>query len=134
MFGPQRFVPMSWMCRKQTEVSHSSAETETISLDAGLRVERTPALLVWDWVMETCSHYSAGRNLKRPNHERHLQFHSDNHMSFDMVDHAPYTIPGHFLFEDSEAVIRMITKGRSRVLWHVSRAHRVQSRWISKFQ
>ena len=95
MFGRQRFVPMSWMCRKQTEVSHSNAETETISLDAGLRVERTPALLVWDWVMETCSHYSAGRNLMRPSNERHLQFHSDNHMSFDVVYHAPYTNPGH---------------------------------------
>ena len=36
-FGSHTFVPMSWMCKKQTSVSHSSTESETISLDAGLR-------------------------------------------------------------------------------------------------
>ena len=29
------FVPISWMCKKQTSVSHSSTEAEIISLDAG---------------------------------------------------------------------------------------------------
>ena len=37
IFGSQTFVPKSWMCKKQTSVSHSSTESETISLDAGLR-------------------------------------------------------------------------------------------------
>ena len=32
------FVPISWMCKKQTAVSHSSTESEIISLDAGLRI------------------------------------------------------------------------------------------------
>ena len=32
------FVPISWMCKKQTLVSHSSTESEIISLDAGLRM------------------------------------------------------------------------------------------------
>ena len=35
--GSHTFVPISWMCKKQTSVSHSSTESETISLDAGLR-------------------------------------------------------------------------------------------------
>ena len=34
------FVPISWMCKKQTSVSHSSTESEIISLDAGLRLRR----------------------------------------------------------------------------------------------
>ena len=38
------FVPISWMCKKQTAVSHSSAKSEIISLDAGLRMEGIPAL------------------------------------------------------------------------------------------
>ena len=38
VFGSHTFVPISWMCEKQTPVSHSSTESEIISLDAGLRV------------------------------------------------------------------------------------------------
>ena len=33
IFGSLTFVPISWMCKKQTSVSHSSAEAKTISLD-----------------------------------------------------------------------------------------------------
>ena len=32
VFGSHTFVPMSWMCKKQTAVSHSSTESEIISL------------------------------------------------------------------------------------------------------
>ena len=42
------FVPISWMCKKQTSVSHSSTESEIISLDAGLRLDDIPALDLWD--------------------------------------------------------------------------------------
>ena len=35
VFGSHTFVPTSWMCKKQTSVSHSSTESEIISLDAG---------------------------------------------------------------------------------------------------
>ena len=43
-FGSHAFVPISWMCKKQTSVSHSSTESEIISLDAGLRLEGIAAL------------------------------------------------------------------------------------------
>ena len=39
VFGSHTFVPISWMCKKQTAVSHSSTESEIISLDAGLRLD-----------------------------------------------------------------------------------------------
>ena len=39
VFGSHTFVPISWMCEKQTSVSHSSIESEIISLDAGLRLD-----------------------------------------------------------------------------------------------
>ena len=39
IFGSHTFVPASWMCKKQTSVSHSSTESEIISLDAGLRLD-----------------------------------------------------------------------------------------------
>ena len=44
IFGNHTFVPVCWMCRKQTAVSHSSTESEIISLDAGLRLDGLPAL------------------------------------------------------------------------------------------
>ena len=45
------FVPISWMCKKQTSVSHSSTESEIISLDAGLRLDGIPALDLWDLIV-----------------------------------------------------------------------------------
>ena len=43
--------PISWMCKKQTSVSHSSTESEIISLDAGLRIIGIPALDLWDLIV-----------------------------------------------------------------------------------
>ena len=48
VFGSHTFVPLSWMCKKQTSVSHSSTESEIISLDTGLRLDGLPALESWD--------------------------------------------------------------------------------------
>ena len=50
IFGSHNFVPISWMCKKQTSVSHSSTEAEIISLDAGLRMDSISALTLWDLV------------------------------------------------------------------------------------
>ena len=51
IFGSHTFVPISWMCNKQTSVSHSSTESEIISLDAGLRMDGIPALDLWDLIV-----------------------------------------------------------------------------------
>ena len=50
-FGSHTFVPISWMCKKQTSVSYSSTESEIISLDAGLRMDGIPALDLWDLIV-----------------------------------------------------------------------------------
>ena len=39
------------MCKKQTAVSHSSTESEIISLDTGLRLDGLPALELWDLIV-----------------------------------------------------------------------------------
>ena len=52
VFRSHTFVPMSWMCKKQTSVSHSSTESEIISLDAGLIMDGMPALDSWDLIVE----------------------------------------------------------------------------------
>ena len=51
VLGSHTFVPICWMCKKQTSVSHSSTESEIISLDAGLRLDGIPALELWDLIV-----------------------------------------------------------------------------------
>ena len=51
VFGSHTFIPISWMCKKQTAVSHSSTESEIISLDARLRLDGIPALDLWDLIV-----------------------------------------------------------------------------------
>ena len=51
VFGSHTFVPISWMCKKQIAVSHSSTESEIISLDTGLRLDGLPALELWDLIV-----------------------------------------------------------------------------------
>ena len=46
------FLSFSWMCKKQNSVSHSSTESEVVSLDAGLHMDCIPALDLWDLVIE----------------------------------------------------------------------------------
>ena len=46
-------TPILQVFKKQTSVSHSSTESEIISLDAGLRMDGTPALDLWDQSLET---------------------------------------------------------------------------------
>ena len=47
IFGSHTFEPKSWMCKKQTSLSHSSTEADIISLGAGLRMDGIPALDLW---------------------------------------------------------------------------------------
>ena len=46
-----RLFQSSWMCKKQTSVSHSSTESEIISLDAGFILDGIPALDLWDLIV-----------------------------------------------------------------------------------
>ena len=46
------------MCREQTSVSHSSTESEIISLDAGLKFDGLPALELWDLIVSVLKHDS----------------------------------------------------------------------------
>jgi hypothetical protein len=50
--GPNTCVPISWLCKKQGAVSHSTAEAEAIALDPGARLEGLPVLALWDIVID----------------------------------------------------------------------------------
>ena len=52
ILGSRTFVTISWMCKKQTSVSHRSAESEIMSLETELRLDGLLALDLWDMVIE----------------------------------------------------------------------------------
>ena len=58
VFGSHTFVPMRWMCKKQTAVSHCSTESEIISLDTGLRLDGLPAPELWDPIVSVLGNVS----------------------------------------------------------------------------
>ena len=60
-FGSHTIVPISWMCKKQTSISHSSTESEIISLDAGLRLSGIPALDFWDLIVAVLGNTNQNR-------------------------------------------------------------------------
>ena len=68
IFGSHTFVPISWMCKKQTAVSHSSSESEIISLDTGLRLDGLPALEQCDLIVSVLGNIS--RDSDRPGNLR----------------------------------------------------------------
>ena len=39
LVGPNTFAPLTWFCKKQDAVSHSTTEAEIIAMDAALRME-----------------------------------------------------------------------------------------------
>ena len=135
IFGSHTFVPISWMCKKQTAVSHSSTESEIISLDTGLRLDGLLALELWDLIVSVLGNVSrvSDRTGKPVNGK------NKSHNKIDVfqdIDSVPSNVQSEsreallYVFEDNEAVIKMIMKGRSPTMRHVSRTHRVALDWL----
>ena len=133
------------MCKKQTSVSHSSTEAEIIFLDAGLRMDGIPALTLWDFGVEVF--HSVPNRTDGPKREpwrnpsavvkpnMHNPSQSSTPTSSN-IDHIPSSTMHSgasamlYVFEDNEAVIQLIIKGRSPAMTHVSRTHRVVLDWL----
>ena len=96
IFGSHTLVPISWMCKKQTSVSHSSTESEIISLDAGLRLDGIPALDLWDLIVAvlgntTQNHDRTGRPVVCPHTNHKLKQSQRVINDLDNVDLFPQT-------------------------------------------
>ena len=68
--GPNTFVPLGWMCKKQSAVSHSTAEAEIISMDASVRMEGLPCLGLWDLVIRVLAPHADVKQQKLPQIKR----------------------------------------------------------------
>ena len=124
--------------QERTAVSHSSTESEIISLDTGLRLDGLPALELWDLIVSVLGNVSrvSDRSGKpeSDDHKRHKP-----HKKIDVmkdIEVVPSNVQSArqeallYVFEDNEAVINMIIKGRSPTMRHVSRTHRVALDWL----
>ena len=128
---------------EQTSVSHSSVKSEIISLDAVLRVDLSPAPDLWDVVMEVLRSSNSTRIPANPEAGNCSRNHKSKpkqkgNRDVDQLSHVDYVSTNAnssqgesqlYVFEDNEAVIKMIIKGRSPTMRHVSRTHRVALDW-----
>ena len=137
-FWKSYVCPISWMCKKQIAVSHCSIESEIISLDTGLRLDGLPALELWDLIVSVLGNVSrVSHRSGKPESDDHK--HHKSHNKIDVmkdIDAVPSNVQSVrqeallYVFEDNEAVIKMIIKGRSPTMRHVSRTHRVALDWL----
>ena len=137
LVGSRTFVPISWLCKKQGAVSHSTSEAEIIALDAGARLEGLPALSLWDLVIEIFNPAQAQNKKSRaPSNVPCPMSNAQLYDIFGSVDYVPPSLPitygaaSLFLLEDNDAVIKMVVKQRSPQLRHVGRTHRVDLDWL----
>ena len=134
--GPRTFVPVTWVCKRQTAVSHSSTEAEVISLDAALRMEGLPCLLLWELIMEVYGDISSDTVVSAQKRRPPPQLYHPQAALFGDIDYVPCTLPMSLgigkciIFEDNDAVIKQCIKGRSPAMRHVARTHRVDLDWL----
>ena len=138
IFGSHTFVRISLMCKNQTSVSHSSTESEIISLDAVLRLDGKPALDLCDLIVAALHGNTCQTNQERGDPHK-FPTRKKNHGKIDDLDNVDFISSNvhssreealMYIFEDNEAVIKMIIKGRSPTMRHVSRTHRVALYWL----
>ena len=138
IFGSHPFVPTSWMCKKQTAVSYSSTESEIISLDTGLRLDGLPALEFWNLFVSVLGSVSliSDRTGQPVNDFKKLQKSQGKINVMENIDYVTSNVQSSrqeallYVFEDNEAVVKMIIKGRSPTMRHVSTTHRVALDWL----
>ena len=126
------------MSKKQTAVSHSSTESEIISLDTGLRLDGLPALELWDLIISVFGNIShVSDRSGQPDKDVHKHHKSQKMINVTKdIDAIPSNVQSAlqeallYVFEDNEAVIKMIIKGRSPTMRHVSRTHRFALDWL----
>ena len=133
LVGSNTFAPISWFCKKQTAVSHSSSEAEVIALDAGMRMEGIPLVVLWEQILDVL--YPTTQIPKQPRRPMLTSEEAITH-TLQKVDFVPYVLPKPAgraklqILEDNEAVIKMTLKRRSPALRHVVRTHRVDLDWL----
>ena len=100
-----------------------------------MRLDGIPALDLWDLIVS-----DLGDTIQTPERPRRLVVKDKDQRSQGMtnvlIDCVPSNVQSShqeallYVFEDNEAVMKMIIKGRSPTMRHVSRTHRVALDWL----
>ena len=123
IIGRGTFVSVTWLCKRQTAVSHSSWEVDVISLDAALRMEGLPSLILWELIIDVFSknHSPPVGAASIPSKRITTGFGPLSSLFRDLgdVDYVPRTIHKSsgkgrcIIFKDNDAVIKQCVKSRS---------------------
>ena len=108
------------------------------TLDTRLRLDGLPALELWDLIVSVLGNVSrVSDRLGQPDNDVHKRHKSHNKIdAMKDIDAVPSNVQSSrqeallYVFEDNEAVIKMIIKRRSPTMRHVSRTHRVALDWL----
>ena len=101
------------MCEKQSSVSHSSTESEIISLDTGLRLDGLAALELWDLIISVLGNISRiSDQTEKPVNGEHKHHKSHNKIdAMKDIDSVPSNVQSArqeallYVFEDNEAEV-----------------------------
>ena len=111
------------MCKKQGAISHSSSEAEVIALEACVRMEGLPSLLMLETMKETLDFKkAAGREPMQSIHKQTKQFDNEDWTNpmylweklVHDIDYVPCTISLSkgkaklIMLEDNEAVLKIL--------------------------
>ena len=126
------------MSKKQTSVAHSSTESEIISLHAELRLDGIPVIDFWDLIVavlhgNTCQKNQERRDPRKSPTRKKIHGKIDDLDNVDFISSNVHSSDKEallYIFEDNEAVIKMIIMGRSPTMRHISRTHRVALDWL----
>ena len=109
-----------------------------------MRMDGLPALDFWDVVIEVLRSSNSTKTPTNPaagncSRNRKSKPKEKGNRNVDQLSHVDYVTTNEnssqgesqlFIFEDNEAVIKMIIEGRSPTMRHVSRTHRVALDWL----
>ena len=107
-------------------------------MDTGLRLDGLPVLELWDLIVSVFGSVSqiSDRIGRLVNDVKKHQKSQGKINVIENIDSVPSNVQSScqeallYVFEDNEAVIKMITTGRSPTMRHVSRTHRVALDWL----
>ena len=82
------------MCKKQTAVSHSSTESEIISLDTGLRLDGLLALELWNLIVSVLGNVSrVSDRSEQPDNDVHKRHKSQKKIDVvEDIDSVPSNV------------------------------------------
>ena len=128
----------SYICSSKLDVQETNCRFSQFNRIRNHLLDGLPALELWDLIVSVLGHISRVSDRSgKPESDDHK--HHKSHNKIDVtkeIDTVPSNVQSArqatllYVFEDNEAVIKMIIKGRSLTLRHVSRTHRVALDWL----